>query len=265
MPIAVVTGAGSGLGLHIALKLAQNDYMVYGTAFNQEEIDTLYQRSAGKVLLKLCDITQQSDIDAFANFVQTQPTHQLDVLINNAGILTPGPIEILPLDAIFKEFDVNTFGLLRIVNAFLPLLRESKGRIIQISTVSVDQPSPFNAPSSASKAAAEIFTDMYGAELKKFGISTSIAVCGNMQTGGPAKVQKALDRMISDMSPAQDAIYGPEFRDFTDRIMQGQHHGLDADRAAQEIIDLVKDTNSPLRVAIGDDARRILAQASSVS
>lgn len=261
MPTAVVTGAGSGLGQHIALILAKNAYTVYGTAFNQQEIDQLYQLSQGQVILKLCDITQQNEIDAFANFVKIQTENQLEVLINNAGILTPGPIEIIPIESIFKEFDVNTFGLIRIVNAFLPLLRESKGRIIQISTVSVDQPSPFNAPSSASKAAAEIFTDMYGAELKKFGITTSIAVCGNMKTGGPAKVQKALDRIISDMTPVQDAIYGQEFRAFTDRIMQGQHDGLDPHRAAQEIVDLVKQADSPLRVAIGDDARRILAQA----
>lgn len=146
MPIAIVTGAGSGLGQNIALALANNAYMVYGTAFNDQEVELLHQQSKGKVMLKVCDITSQNDIDAFADFFKSKETHGLDVLINNAGILTPGPLEIIPIQSIIKEFDVNTFGLLRIVNAFLPVLRLSKGKIIQISTISVDQPSAFNAP-----------------------------------------------------------------------------------------------------------------------
>ena len=260
MPIAVVTGAGSGLGQYLALTLAKNTYTVYGTAFNQNEVEQLYQQSEGKVILKLCDITKQDDIDSFSKFVNEQESNQLDLLINNAGILTPGPIEILPIESVYKEFDVNTFGLLRIVNAFLPSLRLSQGRIVQISTVSVDQPSPFNAPSSASKAAAEIFTELYGKELEKFGITTSIAVCGNMQTGGPKKVQNALDLMLSNMSNEEQRIYGDEFKDFSDRIMAGQNQGLDPQIAAEEIFSLVNHPSPPLRVAIGDDARQILKQ-----
>jgi predicted SnoaL-like aldol condensation-catalyzing enzyme len=58
----------------------------------------------------------------------------LHILINNAGILTPGPIELLPLDAIRHEFDVNVFGALSVINAFLPALRKARGRIVQVST-----------------------------------------------------------------------------------------------------------------------------------
>lgn len=260
MPIAIVTGAGSGLGQNIALALANNAYMVYGTAFNDQEVELLHQQSKGKVMLKVCDITSQNDIDAFADFFKSKETHGLDVLINNAGILTPGPLEIIPIQSIIKEFDVNTFGLLRIVNAFLPVLRLSKGKIIQISTISVDQPSAFNAPSSASKSAAEIFTELYGAELEKFGIKTHIAVCGNMQTGGPKKVQKALNQMMLSMSDQEQQLYGQAFQDFTNRMMAGQNLGLDPALAAKEIVDLIDHPDAPLRIAIGDDARRILHQ-----
>ena len=67
----------------------------------------------------------------------------LDILINNAGILTPGPIEVLPLEAIRREFDVNVFGALSVMNSFLPALRKARGRIVQVSTWTASVPLPF--------------------------------------------------------------------------------------------------------------------------
>lgn len=261
MSIAVVTGAGSGLGKSIALALLKRSYTVYGTAFNQDEIVELNDLSDGKVILRRCDITQQNQIEDFARFVQDQSQAQIDLLINNAGILTPGPIEFLSLESIIKEFDVNTFGLIRIVNAFLPALRQSKGRIIQISTISVDKPAAFNAPSSASKSAAEVFAELYAVELKKFGITSTIAVCGNMKTGGPEKVQHALNQILTEMNPNMTEIYAEEFKAFSDRIMSSQNHGADADIAADEIVSLAMLSNPPLRMPIGDDARKIFASS----
>src|SRR5712672_3874522 len=94
----------------------------------------------------------------------------LHLLINNAGILTPGPIEVLPLDAIRHEFDVNVFVALSVINAFLPALRKAHGRIVQVSTWTASVPLPFNGPSGASKAAMEVFATVYRAELKHLGI-----------------------------------------------------------------------------------------------
>src|SRR4030088_2372820 len=81
----------------------------------------------------------------------------LDILINNAGILTPGPIEVLPLDAIRREFDVNVFGALSVINSFLPALRKPRGRIVQLSPWTPCVPLLFNGSSGASKAAMEVF------------------------------------------------------------------------------------------------------------
>src|SRR4030081_4022504 len=92
----------------------------------------------------------------------------LDILISNAGILTPGPIELLPLDAIRREFDVNVFGALSVINAYLPALRKARGRVVQLSTWTASVPLPFNGPSGASKAAIEVLTAVYRAELKTF-------------------------------------------------------------------------------------------------
>ena len=151
---AAVTGAGGGLGRDIALGLAARGYVVFGTAMSAAEIQDLKEASGGRVSLTVCDMTKEESVKAWAGGVSDALGESgLDILINNAGILTPGPIEVLPLDAIRREFDVNVFGALSVINAFLPALRKARGRIVQVSTWTASVPLPFNGPSGASKAA----------------------------------------------------------------------------------------------------------------
>ncbi len=127
---AVVTGAGGGLGRDIALGLAAKGYVVFGTAVSPAEVQDLKDVSGGRVSLAVCDITKEQAVKAWAGGVSDALSDGgLDLLINNAGIPTPGPLEVLPLDAIRHEFDVNVFGALSVMNAFLPTLRKARGRI----------------------------------------------------------------------------------------------------------------------------------------
>jgi len=206
-----VTGAGGGLGRDIALGLAAKNYRVFGTAFRSEEIEDLKRASSGAVTLAVCDITDAAAVKSWAGEVATHTGGSLDLLINNAGILTPGPLEILPLDAIRHEFEVNVFGALSVMNAFLPALRKAHGRIVQISTWTASLPLPFNGPSGASKAATEVFAAVYRAELKHLGVDVVIAPAGNMRTGGPAKTAAALARVADGMTPEQRELYGQTF------------------------------------------------------
>src|SRR5258708_517129 len=161
-----ITGAGGGLGRDIALQLAANGYVVFGTAFTPAEVQELKEASGGRVSLVVCDITKPEAVKAWAQGVSdTLGGAGLDLLKNNAGILTPGPIEVLPLDAIRREFDVNVFGALSVINAYLPALRKARGRIVQISTWTASVPLPFNGPSGASKAAVEVFAAVYPPQL----------------------------------------------------------------------------------------------------
>src|SRR6202171_4250190 len=174
---AVVTGAGGGLGRDIALGLATKGYVVFGTAMSVAEVQDLKDASGGRVSLTVCDMTREQAVKAWAGGVSDALGDSgLDLLINNAGILTPGPIEVLPLDAIRREFDVNVFGALSVMNAFLPALRKAHGRIVQVSTWTATLPLPFNGPSGASKAAFDAFAAVYRAELKSFGVDVVVAV-----------------------------------------------------------------------------------------
>jgi NAD(P)-dependent dehydrogenase (short-subunit alcohol dehydrogenase family) len=257
---AAITGAGSGLGRDIALGLAEKGYAVFGTAITEAEVQDLKSASGGRVSLSLCDITKEQDVKAWAGRVSAAlgDGRGLDLLISNAGILTPGPIEVLPLDALRHEFEVNVFGALSVMNAFLPALREARGRIVQISTWTARLPLPFNGPSGASKAAMEVFATVYRAELKHLGIDVVIAAAGNMRTGGPAKTAAALSKVADSMTPDQRALYGQTFGAFAAALNGMQGSGLESASAARRVIELAEQVPPPSIAPVGEDADEIL-------
>jgi short-subunit dehydrogenase len=261
----VITGAGSGLGRNLALNFANRGFDVYGTASKQEQIDDLDKTSNGKVKLFICDITDTVEINNLAIEVNKLTNDTLDYLISNAGILTPGPLEVQDLAEVRREFKVNTFGVLSVVNAFLPALRNSKGRIIQISTATVDFPSPFNGLSAGSKAATEAFMSVYRDELKQFGIEVIVAVPGNMKTGGPAKTAAALEKVRESFTPEQKELYGESYDKFIAKMNEGQSHGTDADISAEHIVNLATRNPVLLREPIGDDAIELLKYVKSTT
>ena len=257
---AVVTGAGSGLGRDLALQLAARGYVVFGTALAPAEVEDLKAASGGRVSLAVCDMTKPEDVKAWAGGV-TGAVGGLDLLINNAGILTPGPIEVLPLEAIRREFDVNVFGAISVINAYLPALRRARGRVVQVSTWTASVPLPFNGPSGASKAAMEVFTAVYRAELKSLGVDFVVAAAGNMRTGGPAKTAAALAHVADAMTPEQHELYGQVFGTFAAHLNSMQSAGLDAASAAARVIELAEQTPAPSRGPVGADAAEMLRAA----
>ena len=258
-PTVAITGAGSGLGRALAIKLAAKGYRVFGTARSETDAADLEKASAGNAAVTLADITDQRAVTAWVAKVSDELGERgLDVLISNAGTLTPGPLEVIPLDDIRREFEVNVFGAMAVINGFLPALRKSRGRIVQIGAMTGRLPVPFDGPSSASKAAFEALADVYRIELKPFGIAFVMVQAGNMRTGGPAKTAAALKRIADAMTDEQRALYGHAFGKFTESLNNMQNAGLSAEASADRVIELVEQEPPPIRAALGDDAEQIL-------
>jgi NAD(P)-dependent dehydrogenase (short-subunit alcohol dehydrogenase family) len=256
---AAITGGGSGLGRDISLGLAKKGYAVFGTALSDAEVDDLKNASEGSVRLTVCDITQEAAVRAWANGMSAVLDNRgLDLLISNAGILTPGPLEVLPMAAIRREFDVNVFGAMSVINACLPALRKARGRIVQVSTWTATVPLPFNGPSGASKAAMDVFSTVFRAELKRFGIDVVLAIAGNMKTGGPAKTAAALARIADAMTPEQRELYGETFGAFTNALNGMQNSGLESAAAAARVIEIAETMPAPTRAPVGTDSEQML-------
>jgi NAD(P)-dependent dehydrogenase (short-subunit alcohol dehydrogenase family) len=258
-PSVAITGAGSGLGREIAIRFADKGYRVFGTARTPQEIEDAREATHGVADLAICDITDEDAVRGWAKDTSDALGEVgLHVLVSNAGILTPGPLEVLSIGAVRHEFEVNVFGSLVAINAFLPALRKARGRIVQIGSMTARLPLPFNGPSSASKAALEAFADVYRGELKPFGVAFVMAQPGNMATGGPAKTAAALERAAESMTPEQRDLYGDMFAAFTAALNKMQSAGLDAAAAAAGVVEAAERQPAPIRVPIGPDAEEIL-------
>lgn len=251
-----ITGAGSGLGRELALRFSVKGYRVFGTALSESEKDL---PAVGDVTLTITDITKEEQVNNWREQVTKQLNGDgLHLLINNAGVLTPGPMEVLPLSAVRREFEINVFGSLTTIHAFLPLLRQAKGRIVQIGSMTGRFPIPFSGPSSASKATMEAFADVYRTELKPFGIDFIMVQPGNMLTGGPSKTAAQLKHVSENMTVDQRALYGKHFDRFVTALNKMQASGLPPSEAAAKVIEISEQVPAPIRVPIGKDAEELL-------
>lgn len=260
-----ITGAGRGLGRETALAFAAKGYRVFGTALKPEHIAELERASGGAITLTICDITDEAAVHSWAQSVATQTDGGLDLLVQNAARLTPGPLEVLPLDAIKREFDVNVFAALTVANAFLPALRLNRGRIVYISTWTVALPLPFNGPSGASKAALEVIATIQRAELKPFGVDVVVASPGNMLTSGAAQVAAALQKVSDDFNEEQRKLYDRSFAAFATSLNAMQGGGMAAADAAMRVIEIAEQSPAPIRAAVGDEAEGILRYVDETS
>jgi len=258
---AVVTGAGSGLGRDISLGLAAKGYRVFGTAISSDEITDLKKASDGAVNLAQCDITDEAAVKAWAGEVILQNEGRIDLLISNAGILTPGPLEVLPLSAIRHEFEVNVFGALSRCECLPPRTEESA------RTNCPGQYDDGYVTVSLQRAVRSIegrfdaLAAVYRAELKPFGVDVVLAIAGNMKTGGPAKTATALKRVAEQMTSEQRELYGKAFDTFAKTLNNMQGSGLDSVSAANRVIELSEQVPAPSRGAVGADAEEILQLA----
>ncbi|MFD4722802.1 SDR family NAD(P)-dependent oxidoreductase [Streptomyces sp. NPDC058423] len=252
-----ITGAGTGLGRELALELAAS-HRVFGTALTADEAAEVNAASHGGVVLTVCDITNEASVARWVDQVtRSLGESGLDVLVSNAAVVTPGPLELLALDRVRHEFEVNVFGAMSVVNAFLPALRQARGRIIQIGSTSARFPLPFLGMLGASKAAMDTIADAYRMELKQFGVEVVVAVPGSMRTGSQERVAADLLHLAASLTEEQRALYGKSFGRFVDGVKSMEAGGITAADATSEVMDLMERIPAPGRAPVGDEAREI--------
>ena len=172
----LVTGASSGIGKRTTELLASKGYFVYAGARKQKDLDAL--NAMKNVEAVRLDVTFQDDIDQAVLQVK-KGGRGLYGVVNNAGVVVLGPLVELEEENLSFQFDVNVYGPYRITKAFFPLLKESHGRVVNISSISGVLSAPFLGAYSMSKHAVEAYTDALAQELKKFDIKVAAIEPGN--------------------------------------------------------------------------------------
>jgi NAD(P)-dependent dehydrogenase (short-subunit alcohol dehydrogenase family) len=172
----LITGATTGIGRAAAERLAAEGYYVYAGARKDADMEEL--NKIDNVMAVRLDVTKQEQIDAAVKLIGDQG-RGLWGLVNNAGVNIVAPlIEARESDLDFL-FDVNVYGVFRVTQAFAPMIIESRGRIVNISSISGVLSGGGYGMYAASKHALEAMTDSLASELDDFGVFVTAVNPGN--------------------------------------------------------------------------------------
>ena len=232
----VVTGASTGIGRASVARLANAGWRVFATVRKAEDATGLKREFGDNVIPLIVDVTDRATIAAAAKEVQAKLDNRgLDGLVNVAGIGMMRPVEFVTDDDMRQIFEINVFGQISVTQAFLPLLRQAHGRIVNIGSVGTHIGLPFGGPLNASKSAFRSLNDALRLELRSSGIRVSIIEPGAIKTPAVSKTLGDVEGVIRSLPPRGAAEYGDMMRTFARKAYALESQGSDPDVVAQAV------------------------------
>lgn len=210
----LISGASTGIGRAAAVHLARLGHTVWAGVRNDKAFHTLEKSNVLGLKPIHLDVTQTNSIQEALHRIKKE-SGMLHALVNNAGVVVGGPVEGLSQSRWREQFDVNFFGMIELTQACLPSLRESKGRVANISSISGRIASPFLAPYAASKFAMEGFSDSLRRELAPHSVRVCVIEPGAINTPIWRKSAAANREASAEYPAAVTELYGPALDRFT--------------------------------------------------
>src|SRR5471030_2499643 len=246
-----ITGVSSGFGRALAEEALKAGHRVAGTVRNQQakqEFDALVPgRSTGWIL----DVTDFDAIAPLADIVERE-TGPVDVLVNNAGYGHEGIMEESPLSEVLHQFDVNVFGAVAVIKAFLPAFRARRaGHILNVTSMGGFITMPGISYYCGSKFALEGISESLYKELKPFNIAVTAVAPGSFRTDWAGRSMQRSARTISDY----DASFNPIRQARQEK--SGKQLG-DPEKAALAMLKLIESDNPPAHLLLGSDAVKLV-------
>ncbi len=182
MPTVLITGASTGIGRATALRLAASGWTVLAGVRKTADGEALSAAGGERVLSVELDVTDAAQIARAAERVSETAPGGLDALVNNAGTAVGGPLELLAMDDLRRQFDVNFFAHVAVTQALIPALRRARGRIVLISSVGGLVTTPYMGPYHASKYALEAAGNALRMELARSHVQVALVEPGSVAT-----------------------------------------------------------------------------------
>ena len=225
--VILITGISSGFGKEAAKLLSESGHIVYGTIRRDCE-------TSDKINVLRLDLTDSISIKKAVETV-IQKEGRIDVLINNAGMHTGGPIETIPSEYIKLQMDTSFYGLVQLTREVLPVMRQQgSGMIINFSSIGGLMGLPFQAFYSASKFAIEGFSEALRMEVKPFNIKIVVINPGDFHTNNSVNRRHFL-------SPTNDSDpYNESFKNALVQIEKDEAHGWEPVVLARKLVKIVE-------------------------
>jgi NAD(P)-dependent dehydrogenase (short-subunit alcohol dehydrogenase family) len=251
----VVTGASSGIGRACAFALDKAGYRVFATVRQEKDAASLRQAASERLVPVLMDVTDEGSVtSAAAAVAQAVGEAGLAGLVNNAGVAVPGPIELIPLEDLRRQFEINVFGVVRVTQACLPLVRKARGRIINIGSVGGQITIPFGGALCASKYAVEAINDALRMELYPWGIHVVLVAPAGIVTPAVDRLLQDGDAAIQRFSPQGRQRYEESFRSFLTAAVGREKKGSPPEVVARAVLTALTARTPRTRYPVGADA-----------
>lgn len=256
-PVALVTGASSGIGHCTSLRLRRAGFTVYGAARRLSHMQDLESAGIRTIAMDLCDEASTSDA---ADRVLADEG-RIDVLVNSAGYGSYGAVEDVTMDEARAQFEVNIFGAARLTQLFLPRMRDQRsGRVINVGSIAGRVYSPLAGWYHASKHALEGLTDAMRVELAPHGIAVVLVQPGPVLTEWNLHARTAL------LQASAEGAYGPQAQRAFRVLENGDRPGraTDAETVAAKILKAATTRRPASRYPVGRGARTVIAARSAL-
>jgi NADP-dependent 3-hydroxy acid dehydrogenase YdfG len=250
----LITGASSGFGRLTAEKLANSGHRVFAgfRSTDGAKKPVADELRGKKIEILRLDVTDQASVDSAVKQLLKTTNNQLDVVVNNAGMASAGISESFTAEQVREMFDVNVFGVQRVIRATLPALRAKRsGLVINIGSILGRVTIPFFGLYGASKYAVEAMSDSYRYELSQLGIDVVLVQPSAYPTNMYAAAQQPADGEIAKTYGAVAEVPGKILKTFV-TLFQGENAPNPRDVA--EAIDKIVSTpvgKRPDRVVVG--------------
>lgn len=237
----VVTGASTGIGKAIAEKLAEVGYNVFATVRKDTDADILAGLSPKITPIKMDVTDHDSILKAKETIKELLGDKKLYSLINNAGIAVAGPLEVIDIEEIRKQFEVNYFGLLDTTQVFFELLDKGHSKIINMSSVGGKIATPFMGPYNSSKFALEAMSDSMRRELFDTNIEVVVIEPGMIMTPIWDKAEEI------DVEKYKSTTYVPYLKKLKTTAIDGGRKGAPASKVADRVLEVLSKKSNKAR------------------
>ncbi len=252
----LVTGASTGIGEACALRMAERGWRVFAAVRKEADGARLLARGGAAIVPVTLDVVDASQIAAAMETVgKAVGEAGLHGLVNNAGIAVSGPLELLPLADLRRQFEVNVFGLLAVTQAALPLLRRGRGRIVNMSSIAGRATSPIVAAYAASKHAVEAISDGLRMELLGQGVGVAVIEPGVVRTPIWEKGRAESEGRLAALNNEDEARYRGLVEGLRRFVSEHSPKGLPPEAVADAVEHALTAARPRTRYLVGSDAR----------